>query len=79
MIHLQNTHSKVSSDLIIIDENGNEHQRECLKCVHCQQIWIVQRGSGKKRGFCMNCMGPTCGSKKCNTCIPLEIALGYDQ
>ena len=78
MIHLQHTHTKVSGDIIITDENNNVHQMESLKCVHCQHTWIIKPGSGRKRGWCLKCMGPTCGSQECMTCVPLEIALGYD-
>jgi len=78
MIHLQHTHTKVSSDIIITDENNNTHYRECLKCVHCQHIWIVKRGSGRKRGWCLKCMGPTCGSQSCMECVPLDVSLNYD-
>lgn len=41
------------------------------QCVHCGLHWVVQPGSGKTRGFCMNCNGPVCG-EKCQECIPNE-------
>lgn len=78
MIHLLYTHTKVSSDLITTDLDGNVQHRECLKCVHCQKIEVIVRGSGKRRGWCFKCMGPTCGSKECDICVPLDVALGYD-
>lgn len=40
-------------------------------CVHCGGHWVVQRGSGIARGFCMNCNGPYCGPG-CQNCIPTE-------
>lgn len=42
------------------------------QCVHCGRHWIWQRGSGRKRGFCMQCMGITCGGPRCDPCLPLE-------
>ena len=54
---------------IVVD--GNE-VGQTLKCPHCQAIFEVVRGSGRRRGFCMNCMAPTCGDKKCCECLPWE-------
>ena len=71
------THPKALSDVIITDIDGNEHHRECCHCCHCGKIWVVKPGSGKKRGFCLKCMQPTCGKQECDTCIPLEKKLGY--
>lgn len=42
-----------------------------LQCVHCGGHWECRPGSGKTRGFCMNCNGPICGPK-CRECIPHE-------
>jgi len=36
---------------------------DTLMCIHCQQHWEVMPGSGRRRGYCMNCNGPTCGKK----------------
>lgn len=38
------------------------------QCVHCGRHWMVQRGSGITRGFCLKCHGITCGTKKCDKC-----------
>jgi hypothetical protein len=45
---------------------------DTLQCVHCNRHWIPIKGSGRKRGFCRECMGPLCGSKECMTCVPFE-------
>lgn len=45
---------------------------ETLMCVHCGKHWMIQPGSGNERGFCLNCMGPTCGGQKCFDCVPME-------
>jgi hypothetical protein len=35
------------------------------RCVHCQKIWVVEKGSGKLAGFCTRCMGDVCGEPSC--------------
>lgn len=53
-----------------------KQEGETLSCVHCQYIWKVESGSGRKRGFCFQCAGPTCGKPQCEErCIPFEQAL----
>lgn len=42
------------------------------QCVHCGRHWLWLKGSGKRRGWCLNCNGITCGTKHCDTCIPFE-------
>jgi hypothetical protein len=43
-----------------------------LRCCHCGLHWIVIRGSGRQRGFCMKCMDVTCGAPECIPCLPYE-------
>jgi len=43
-----------------------------LQCVHCQAHFIVVKGSGRKRGFCHKCMGPTCSPQCSGECYPAE-------
>lgn len=43
-----------------------------VMCVHCHMHWSVQPGSGRQRGFCMQCLGPTCGKPQCIPCVPFE-------
>lgn len=45
---------------------------ETRHCMHCSKHWIYKPGSGITRGFCLNCMGLTCGAKQCDPCIPFE-------
>jgi len=55
---------------------GTEDEGETLSCVHCQMHWRVEPGSGRKRGFCLRCNGPTCGKETCESgCVPFEKAL----
>jgi hypothetical protein len=46
-----------------------------LRCVHHGGHFVSKRGSGIRRGFCMKCMGPTCGEPACDLCVPLEVQL----
>lgn len=49
---------------------------ETLMCVHCQMHWVVEPGSGRRRGWCWKCNGPTCGKYNCEMgCMPFEKAL----
>jgi hypothetical protein len=50
--------------------DGRPVERDTLQCVHCQAHWFVEPGSGRRRGFCTRCMGPTCGAAKCDPCAP---------
>ena len=51
---------------------GRKIEGQLLQCVHCQFTWELKPGSGRKRGFCTNCMGPKCGKPECEVCIPVE-------
>jgi hypothetical protein len=44
-------------------------------CCHCGRIWREQKGSGKRRGFCLLCSARTCGDAACDECVPLEVQL----
>lgn len=57
---------------IFVSEDGSVQEFDTLQCVHCGLHWRIVHGSGKKRGFCMKCMGPTCGRHKCDECVPYE-------
>lgn len=48
-----------------------------LQCVHCGQHWQVIPGSGRKRGWCFYCNGPTCGLPNCRYHVPYEVLLEY--
>lgn len=41
-----------------------------LQCPHCMGHFVSRKGSGHLRGFCMKCMGVTCGKRECIPCIP---------
>lgn len=59
--------------IIITDPDlPHEVQRDTLQCCHCQAIWIVSPGSGRRRGFCTKCNQVTCGAGTCGHCLPFE-------
>lgn len=49
-----------------------ETNRDTVACVHCRAHWMVDPGSGRERGYCLKCAGPTCGSPDCYECVPYE-------
>ena len=51
---------------------GKTLRGETLQCVHCGNHWQMVKGSGKVRGFCMRCNGPTCGPQCSAECVPQE-------
>jgi hypothetical protein len=65
--------------IIVTSGDGKETVTDCLQCVHCQKVMRVVRGSGRKRGFCFKCMGPTCGTEACQSCVPVEKGLEIEE
>lgn len=63
---------KASGFIIMDDGSGPVETAATLMCAHCGNHWIVIKGSGRKRGFCLKCMAVTCGSPQCDTCVPFE-------
>jgi len=57
---------------VIMDPDGRNVEMDFLQCVHCQAVWQVQPGSGRERGFCMRCNGPTCGPECSGKRVPWE-------
>lgn len=41
-------------------------------CCHCGTHWTLVKGSGKRRGWCLECSGLTCGKPSCTSCYPYE-------
>ena len=54
---------------IIVD---GQEVANTMQCCHCGQHFVSVKGSGKLSGFCMRCHKITCGSPKCDPCIPFE-------
>ena len=57
--------------LVITGPQGTV-ERDTIQCCHCQAHYIVQPGSGKRRGWCTMCSAPTCGKPACAPCVPFE-------
>ncbi len=67
----EHTARKPKGYITVTSEYGTQ-EADTLCCVHCRKHWIVQPGSGKKRGFCYCCNGPTCGPECSAACVPFE-------
>lgn len=52
-------------------ENGVQ-RGETMQCKHCSAHFPITPGSGKRRGWCMGCNGPTCGKANCDVCVHWE-------
>ena len=55
---------------IITGEAGEVEEFDTFTCPHCNGVCIIRLGSGKQRGYCHLCNGPTCGRKNCMECVP---------
>ena len=51
---------------------GGIQEFDTVQCCHCGAHFHVIPGSGRRRGFCLHCMKPTCGRPECNVCMPIE-------
>lgn len=72
-IHIpKSTSVKPSGYVSIFTGDGEHFEGDTMQCVHCSKHWIVQPGSGRRRGFCTKCGGPTCGAHGCDACTPAE-------
>lgn len=48
--------------------NGFKETAATLQCVHGGEHFVSVKGSGIRRGFCLNCGGVTCGSAAHDAC-----------
>ena len=65
-------HRKASGTAFVTGPWGERFEGATLSCCHCQFTWVLQKGSGKVRGFCTSCMRPHCGGPNCWECVPIE-------
>lgn len=73
MIHSAPRHARMRGTLISTPiDGGPVVVSDTVQCVHCSRIWKWQVGSGKWRGFCLACNGFTCGTRRCDACVPIE-------
>lgn len=63
---------KASGHWESIGHGGELTEGQTLTCCHCQNAWILQKGSGKLRGYCSKCDRYHCGAPACWECIPIE-------
>ena len=57
---------------------GTREVADTRQCPHCGMHFVMVKGSGVTRGFCMRCGGITCGKRECSTrCVPLEAQLEH--
>ena len=65
-------------------EWGDALERDILICRHCDYLWQVVPGSGRKRGWCTRCNGPLCareiplgsGRRPCmESCTPMPLRI----
>lgn len=62
---------KESGTVIVTGLEGRGVEFGTHQCVHCGGHFPIRPGSGKIRGYCMNCGGFICG-QKCLECVPHE-------
>lgn len=67
----EHTNRRASGHFTATGLYGELKEGQTLSCCHCSFTWILQKGSGKLRGFCTNCMGYVCGPA-CAACVPAE-------
>lgn len=66
--------SRTDHGLITISDPGSDSpisEVMTLQCKHCGGHFYPRPGSGRVRGWCMNCNGPVCGPS-CAECVPVE-------
>ena len=49
----------------------NKEIGNTIQCVHCGNHFLMVRGSGVTRGWCMRCNGIVCGPQ-CSECVPFD-------
>ena len=71
--HLKHSARRPAGYIQVTGPLGVEEEGETVQCVHCEMHWKIVPGSGRKRGYCLNCDGLTCGKQACETkCVPAE-------
>lgn len=72
----EHTARKPAGHIIIVQASGPAIEADTHQCKHCGGHFVVQKGSGIRRGYCMRCRGVTCGAEPCETqCIPEEVLI----
>jgi hypothetical protein len=61
--------AKREAGIIVID---GQQVGSTKQCCHCGGHFMMVKGSGKLRGWCMKCNEVTCGKFDCCKCVPFE-------
>lgn len=64
-----------AGEFIEVQDGRVIREGQTLRCIHCGGHWEIRPGSGRRRGFCFHCNGPTCGQRGCDTCESHEARL----
>ena len=63
---------KYAGEVEYVGLDGTSVVKGIKQCCHCGTHWVPQPGSGKRRGFCMHCMGDVCSEACAQQCEPYE-------
>ena len=77
---LQHSRRKESGYILVTDTVTGVVMEEhaTAQCCHCGLHWRIRPGSGIVRGWCTLCAQPTCGSRRCQSCVPFEKRLALE-
>lgn len=68
----QHTVLKPHGYAVFYDPELGTKELDTLQCVHCGCHFAVLPGSGRQRGWCLLCQGPTCDPACSKECVPYE-------
>jgi len=61
---------KIGGYAIWTDPEKKTIEKDTFQCCHCGGHFMIEKGSGRQRGWCIMCGAATCGHPSCNNCIP---------
>ncbi len=68
-------YSRKVDGTILMD--GSPDTATTRQCCHCGTHFVMIKGSGKHRGWCLECGDITCGGPNCNECFPFEKRVSF--
>jgi hypothetical protein len=68
--HCAPRHLRVGTLQTVPNDGGPTLTQDIVCCKHCGYMWQYAPGSGRIRGFCMNCNGFLCGRRWCRENVP---------
>jgi hypothetical protein len=72
----QAVYERGASGFILMDGKEVAHT---LQCCHGGEHFVSIKGSGKRRGYCLNCQKVTCGAEACDPCVPWESRMSIEE